>query len=408
MQKRMIQAVLLCMVIGLTCTHAKTFAGEKMDDEILVKDNAAFAVDLYHQLGTSGGNIFFSPYSISTALAMTYAGARGDTETQMAEALRFSLPHRKLHPAFREIAAALDAIEKKGNVQLNVANSLWPQQGYPFLEAYLSLLKTSYGASVTALDYAGSSEAARKTINQWVEDKTRNKIQDLIQPGILSAMTRLVLVNAIYFKGKWDRQFAEQLTREAAFYTSPGQSVQVPMMTQKHKFGYARSGGLQILELPYAGGELSMLILLPDAIDGLRQIEDGLALSEINRWKALLHKQEVIVFLPRFKATSLFRLDQTLQSMGMVDAFGARANFQGMDGRPGLSISAVLHKAYVEVNEEGTEAAAATAVILKRTSAPSAPPTVFRADHPFLFFIQENRTGAILFMGRLNDPREGK
>lgn len=376
----------------------------------LARDNSAFALDLYHQLAATDGNVFFSPYSISTALAMTYAGARGNTEKEMAATLRFSLDQKKVHPAFAAVDAQLKRVQRTGNIRLAVANSLWPQVGHPFLDDYLSLLKEQYGVSIKAVDYTKASEDARKLINNWVEDKTEDKIKDLVQPGVLGADTRLVLVNAIYFKGKWQSQFKAANTVNLPFHVSTRESVDARMMLQTHTFRYASLPSLEILELPYAGDELSMTVLLPRATDGARELAGNLSADTINGWLGELAEREVSVILPRFKMTSSFSLNGTLSSMGMVDAFdSAKADFTGMDGRSDwLFIGAVLHKAFVEVNEEGTEAAAATAVALEALGFEAQPPVAFRADHPFVFLIRERQTGSILFLGRVSDPtREG-
>lgn len=404
MQDRPKAIVLSFVLTGLVCSVA--FAAKQTNERILVQDNTAFAMDLYQKLrAAGGGNLFFSPYSISTALAMTYGGARGSTEKEMAKTLRFSLDTETLHPAFAQMESRLNTIQKTGNIKLSVANSLWPQQDYKFLDEYLSLVKKHYGVSITAVDYKRARETARKMINSWVEDKTQEKIKDLIQPGILDALTRLVLVNAIYFKGNWESQFKADQTKDAPFNISSKKSIQAPMMTQKNKFKYANLGTFQMLELPYVGDELSMLVLLPVEIDGLEQLERDLSSENLMRWRTRLSKSEVLTFLPKFKMTSTFRLDKTLMSLGMVAAFSdSEANFAGMDGRPNwLYIGAVIHKAFVDVNEEGTEAAAATAVVMKARGMPT-PPPVFCADHPFVFMIQENQTGSILFMGRVTDP----
>ena len=394
---------LSAVLILLFCSPA--FAGKQTNEQILVQDNCAFAMDLYKEIGAADGNIFFSPYSISTALAMTYGGARENTATEMAETLRFSLDQENLHPAFSQLESRLNNIQKTGSIKLSVASSLWPQQDYKFLDEYLSLVKKHYGVSITPVDYKRASEAARKMINSWVEDKTQEKIKDLIQPGTLDALTRLVLVNAIYFKGNWESQFKADNTKDAPFHISSKKSVEVPMMTQQEMFGYADLGSFEMVELPYVGNDLSMIVLLPKEVDGVKQLGAELSKESLSQWKSQLNKREVLVFLPKFKMTSMFRLDKTLVSMGMVDAFSdSKANFAGMDGRPDwLYIGAAIHKAFVDVNEEGTEAAAATGVVIKVTAMP-APPPVFRADHPFIFLIQENRTGSILFMGRLMDP----
>ena len=375
--------------------------------ETLVQDNTRFAIDLYHALRAEDGNLFFSPYSISTALAMTYAGARGNTAQEMAQALHFSLPQADLHAAFAELDAALTEIQAAGNVELGVANSLWPQQGYPFLDAYLALVEQHYGVSITPVDYEQAAESARNAINAWVEDKTRSKIENLIPPGILDTLTRLVLVNAIYFKGMWETQFKAEKTIAAPFRVSPGQSVQARLMTQKQEFRHAAFDDLQVLELPYVGNELAMIVLLPRAGAVLEDLEPNLSAENLAHWTSRLRFTKVEVFLPKFKMTAMFRLDQTLAAMGITDAFDElEADFSGMDGQPHwLYIKAVLHKAFVEVNEEGTEAAAATAVVMGVRGMPS-PPVVFRADHPFLFLIQDKRNGSVLFMGRVVEPSE--
>ena len=369
--------------------------------ETVVRGNTEFAFALYHKLRTAEGNLFFSPYSISTALAMTYAGARGDTAAEMAHALHFPLDQEQLHPAFASLEARLGDIGGKGHIQLRVANALWPQEGYALLEAFLALTKRYYGVRVTAVDY-GDTETARRTINAWVEEKTEDKIQDMIPPGLLNALTRLVLVNAIYFKGDWASQFDPSLTSDAPFWVTPDTQVQAPMMSQVHGFGYGEGDGLQVLELAYAGDDLSMVVLLPREIDGLADLEERLTVENLDRWTKHLWQSEVQVSLPKFEITFPASLSGILTSMGMVDAFGD-ADFSGMDGTKLLQIAAVLHKAFVAVNEEGTEAAAATAVIMQLMALPS-PPPVFRADHPFVFLIRENSTGSILFLGRVVNP----
>lgn len=370
------------------------------DLEALVEGNTQFALALYQKLQVEPGNLFFSPYSISTALAMTYAGARGNTATQMAQALHFHLEPHRLHPAFASMEAELRDIAEKGQVRFKVANALWPQQGYPLLETFLTLTRQHYGVLITAVDYR-EPETARRTINTWVEQQTEQKIKDLIPERLLDPSTTLVLVNAIYFKGDWASQFDPDLTRDAPFWTSPGEAIQTPMMTQEHEFSYAAADGLQILALPYAGNDVSMIILLPQEIDGLAQLEAQLTTENLSRWTQQLRPMTVRVFLPRFKIRFPFGLNDTLKSMGMVDAFEA-ADFSGIDGTTSLFIGAVLHEAFVQVNEEGTEAAAATAVLVSRSLPPPVP--VFRADHPFVFVIRDNRSGSILFLGRVVNP----
>jgi serpin B len=377
------------------------------DVKTLIRDNSAFALDLYGRLRAAEGNLFLSPYSISSALAMTYAGARGETEKQMTEALHWSLGPEQLHPAFAGLQGWLNQLQKQGDVRLHIANSLWPQQGYKFLDDYLALTKKHYGVSITPVDYNRAPEAARRQINLWVEDKTERKIRDLIQPQVLSAGTTLVLVNAIYFKGKWADPFDPGRTKSARFEVSSKKAVVTPMMSQTINAGYAELEGLQVLSLPYRGDSLSMVVLLPKETDGVKQLEESLSIENLDLWRERLQRQRVHIFLPRFRMTSQFRLDETLQALGMRDAFKLPpADFSGMTGRRDPYISAAIHKAFVEVNEEGTEAAAATAIVHARAR-PAEPPT-FRADHPFLFLIQENRTGSILFIGRLTDPTQAR
>ncbi len=371
-----------------------------LDVQALVAGNTAFALDLYRELGGDEGNLFFSPYSISASLGMTYAGARGNTEAQMAQALHFALDQSLLHPAFASVGAWLRAVQDKGEVRLRVANSLWPQEGYPLLDEFLALTEQFYGVAITPLNY-NEPEVARQRINAWVEERTEGKIEDLIPPGTLLAL--LVLVNAIAFKGNWARQFDEALTQDAPFWLGPGNQVRVPLMQQLGTFGYAQLDDLFILELPYAGGDVSMVILLPAAIDGLAALEDSLSVERLRRWMGRLRESEVQVYLPRFKMKCGFRLSGRLKAMGMTDAFDDLADFSGIDGTHSLYISAVFHEAYVDVNEEGTEAAAATAVVVAPKGIPLPSPT-FRADHPFVFLIQEKATESVLFVGRVVNP----
>jgi serpin B len=367
-----------------------------------VQANTGFALDLYQKLRATEGNLFFSPYSISTALAMTYAGSRGDTQTQMATALHFLPNQDHLHPALAELAARLEETGRQKQIQLMMANALWPGKGFPLLKEFLALAKKFYGVRITPIDFS-AEETARHTINAWVEEKTESRIKDLIAPGVLEAATRLVLVNAIYFKGAWASPFEPGLTSPASFFTAPDVSVQVPLMNLKKDFRYAESEDLQILELPYAGENLSMLVLLPKQADGLTKLEASLAKDKLDEWIQDLAETEVQVSLPTFELTFPFRLDDTLKSMGMVDAFSDKADFSAMDASQTLFIGAVLHKAFVAVNEQGTEAAAATAVVMQLKMA-AFPSIVFRADHPFVFLIREQGTGSILFIGRVANP----
>jgi len=402
---RILSLPLLAVLALAVCTsRIPSFeANDNGDTKTVAEGNTAFALDLYGKLKEKEGNLFFSPYSISTALAMTYAGARGNTEKQMAEVFHFTLDQKVLHPAFAHLEAQLNAFQEKEGIELSVANALWAQKDHIFLREFLDLTKKNYGAVLNFLDFKRAYEAARLKINAWVEEKTRNKIKDLIKPGVLNSLTRLVLTNAIYFKGNWESQFKKSKTEEAPFWLAPDKSIEVPTMTQKQKFRYMENDSLQMLELPYAGNELSMIVLLPKKVDGLLHLEAALTVKNLTTWMDLLREREIMVFLPKFKMASQFNLGHTLASMGMPDAFDPSADFSGMDGTKMLYISAVIHKAFVDVNEEGTEAAAATAVAMKLLSMP-APPPVFRADHPFVFLIRHNPSESILFLGRVVNP----
>ncbi len=371
----------------------------------LVEANTAFALQLYGKLRSTGGNLALSPYSISSALAMTYAGARGDTARQMEQTLHFDQSKTGLHERFGRLDAALKAAQ--GSNELSIANSLWPQAKYPFREEFLNLLKRDYGATVTPLNYEREAEPARVTINQWVDDKTRHKIAEIIGPGVLNALTRMVLVNAIYFKGTWATPFPESATQPDKFYAQPDTAFTVPFMHERDHFRYGENDQLQVLALPYIGRQLEMVILLPRLRDGIGPLESSLTPASLAAWTSGMRNQQVNVALPRFKMSSGFSLAQALKAMGLNDAFDpSRADFSGMDGRAHwLYLSAVLHKAYVEVNEKGTEAAAATAVVVgARAVRIQEPPREFRADHPFLFLIRDSTTGSILFMGRVAKP----
>ncbi len=374
----------------------------------LVEGNSAFAFDLYQALKNENGNLFYSPYSISLALAMTYAGARGETEAQMAEALRFLLSQDHLHPAFDALSVELagrgeGAQGKDGEgFRLNVVNAIWGQEGYEFLSAFLNVLAENYGAGLRPLDFVNAAEEARLTINDWVSDQTEDRIEDLIPPGIIDPLTRLVLTNAIYFNAAWSRPFEPRQTEDGTFYLLDGGEVTVPMMRQQESFSYAKGEGYQAVELLYDGGEVSMVILLPAAGE-FEAFESSLDAERVEAILKELAQKQVALTLPRFEFESDFNLKKTLSALGMPIAFGEGADFSGMTGNYDLFISEVIHKSFVSVDEAGTEAAAATAVIMKELSIPEEP-VEFTADRPFVFLIRDIETGAILFAGRIVDP----
>ena len=361
--------------------------------------NNRFALDLYQVLRKNEGNLFYSPFSISTAFAMTYAGARGATEKEMAGALHFTLDQEQLHEAFGALITSLDTGAGFDGYRLNVANRLWGQAGFVLLPEFLEVGRAHYGAELAQLDFASSQNATR-TINSWVEENTAGKIQNLIPPGVLDQYTRLVLTNAIYFKGLWLSQFDEDKTQDRDFHVDPTRTVTVSMMQQSGKFPLGRGEGLRILELAYQTEDLSMLFILPDRADGLSEVEARLSLENLRSWMGTLADTEMNVAIPRFRVESEFSLRQSLVGMGMPSAFSEGADFSGINTEADLFIQDALHKAYVEVNEEGTEAAGATGVVVGTTSI---PPT-FRADHPFLILIWDKVTESILFMGRVVDP----
>ena len=399
--------LLFTLVTLFTIWHGTSlFALDKADKEIVVEGNNKFALDLYSQVKQKDGNLFLSPFSISTALAMTYAGARGNTETQMAETLHVSLSQERLHSAFLMLMEGLQVDLARGGYELSIANALWGQEGYKFHEAFIDITKNYYGAGFKEVDFVKNTELTRQTINRWIEGKTKDKIKELIKPGILTELTRLVLTNAIYFKGRWMSQFKKESTKPEPFQLVSGDKAQVPMMNQAKEFNYSENETVQILEMPYEGDKLSMVIFLPKEKKGIRELENLLKAENLKDWLSTLRKREVIVSLPRFKMTSEFLLNEALKSLGMADAFDMKlADFSGMTPDPvGLYIYKVIHKAFVDVNEEGTEAAAATVVVMTPTGMPE-PKPVFRADHPFIFVIRDIRSGSILFIGRVMDPR---
>ncbi len=381
---------------------------EPEDQAALGVGNRAFALDLYDQLAEDPGNLFLSPYSISVALAMTYAGAEGPTERQMAEALHFDLPEPRLHPAFNAAALALEARGETAAgsdeepFRLHVVNRLWGQRDASFESLFLDTLALHYGAGMVLLDFLEDPDGSRVTINDWVAMMTEDRIRDLIPRGVIDASTRLVLTNAIYFNAAWDVPFEEEQTQDGPFTLLDGSTATVPLMQQTERHRYASGDGWQAVELAYDANELRMIVLLPEE-GRFAEIEGGLDAAFFDGVRENLATRQTTVTLPRFEFEASFGLNDPLQALGMVDAFGGAADFSGIDGTRSLYIQAVLHKAFVSVNEAGTEAAAATAVVVRDTSAPE--PAEITMDRPFLFFIVDEPTGQLLFLGRVLDPR---
>lgn len=398
--------------------------GSKPAKEV-VKSNSDFAINLYQELAKEnpGKNLFFSPFSILSALAMTAEGARGETAREMGKVLCFPestlrkgddaqmIPWQTsvIHSGMGELNDIFNAKDKA--YQLAVANALWIEKTFPLRPEFLAAM-SPYGAGFFPADFKSAPDAERLRINKWVEEKTNNKIKDLISEGMITDITRLVLTNAIYFKGDWAKKFDKKLTKDADFTIADGSKKTVPMMAKTSKFSYAKLDGFAALEMPYKGDELSMVVLLPDKNDGLPALEKNLTSKNLNGWLEKLSKQKVDVKFPKFKSEQKFFLvqDNTLKNMGMKLALTyPGADFTGLSDSPEakeIYIGEVIHQSFVQVDEEGTEAAAATAVVMQRggSAAPHSPPS-FIADHPFIYLIRDVRTGSILFLGRMMEPK---
>ena len=375
--------------------------------QALADAHNAFALDLYKQLAGEGENIFYSPYSIYMALLMTYAGAAGNTASQMESTLHLPYSQEEVHAVMNALNLQLKAnsiVDDKPAFTLNIVNQLWGQAGYAFLPEFLNTLSQNYNAGLKTVDFAADPEAARELINLWVEAQTNEKIRDLIPEGVLNELTRLVITNAVYFKAAWLSPFDPANTKNGSFTLLDGTQADVPMMHQSSSMRAYVSQDVQAVELPYEGGTYSMVALMPTA-GNLDTFEQSLTAESLQDILNQLERASVTLSMPKFKFDAAFALNDALEGMGMTDAFDPmKANFSGMDGTTSLYISSALHKAFVDVNEEGTEAAAATAVAIGLTSAPGQSYTIM-LDHPFLFLIRDNATGTLLFVGRMADPR---
>ena len=390
------------LLIGLLIVGG-VFA-QDVDISRIIEANNRFAINLYSQYKSEEGNIFFSPFSISTAMAMVYEGAEGKTAKEIKSVFGFPKYDNSRRNQYAKLLSEINKKDKE--YALKTANALWAEQDFHFLDEYFTTVEKYYGGKTINLDFINEWEASRLIINNWVEDKTNNKIKDLFPKGEIDPLTRLVLTNAIYFKAKWLIQFDADKTSDEYFRVNPDKSIKVPMMqptSQKSTFNYTQNKDLQILEMPYAGEDLSMLILLP-LDDDIEALENSFTLEKLTAWKKSLRKRRVNIYIPKFKFETKYFMKKTLSNLGMPAAFTNSADFSGMTGTNDLKIDEVIHQAFIEVNEEGTEAAAATGIVMMQKSMP--PPTpIFKADHPFIFIIQQKETGNILFMGRINNPK---
>jgi serpin B len=380
------------------------------DKATVAHDGNQFALDLFGHLDKKD-NLFFAPASISTALAMTYAGARGQTAEQMANVLHFKLDAKRLHPAFAALLWEMQSQGRPSSCRLHIANALWGDKGTHFLPDFLQLTKDNYVAGLRQANFA-KPEDARRDINGWVAQQTANRIKDLLQSGDVTPQTRLVLTNAIYFKADWLHPFKAEATHDRPFHVTPSEDVSVSMMHQTSEFRHFADEDktFQLVEMPYKDAELSMVVLLPAQVDGLAQLEKKLDAESLAKWLQKMEPAKVALTLPKFTMSRRLQLADRLQAMGMTAAFHAEeADFSGMtEDKTPLFLSAVIHEAWVEVNEKGTEAAAATAAAGAKSAAPPREQAiVFHADHPFLFLIRDGRSGSILFLGRVSNPKNG-
>lgn len=413
MKKKVVLKELLCLLLLLNLflltlsSSSSNMADINMNNNTsaaLSKSNLQFTFKLHKEL-TKGNsnNVFFSPFSISTALAMTFLGAREKTAEQMADALGISDMKDDVHQSFEKYLSII--LKENENFTLHTANRLYPNHLSKVETDYINSCIKHYQADILPLDFS-QGDVSRKVINDWVSQRTNEKIKDLIGSGVLTPDVFMVLVNAIYFKGNWASQFDEKKTRKDCFHINLSEEVEVDMMYQKKKFSYTYNPHhlCSVLELPYKGDSLSMLFILPDTTDGLSAIEEAMNPDLFNELQSTLrNNSDVEVFIPKFKLETQFELSTILSKLGMPDAFNQlKADFSGMDKTKNVYISKVIHKAFVEVNEEGTEAAAATGVVMMTRAAVRR--LIFKADKPFLFFIKDKRSNIVLFSGRYTGP----
>lgn len=365
----------------------------------ILQANKKFAFDIYHNLRDNEGNLFYSPYSLSTALAMTYAGANGETKSQMAKVLHFNEEDKTLHKSYSIMQEKFNKLNCD-NIKLELANGLWADQNWKFLDTYFDLIANNYNAVARNIDMRDGVKTA-EIINNWTSDKTHGKIDEIVSPEDFD-LARLIIANAIYFKGTWKYQFDKEYTKKNNFFLHNKSKVEVDFMQLSDTLNYFENERAQILELFYSGGDISMILILPNKRSGIRNFENNFSLEEYESWHNFLKPVDINVFLPKFKLEYEKEFKEVLSDLGMPIAFSRAADFSGMTGKQDLQIDKVKHKSFIEVNEEGSEAAAATVVIMREKSA--AIKKTFNANRPFIFIIKENNTNSILFMGRIENP----
>lgn len=413
MQKPAMQIIVFLLTISVltSCKSHKNTTGHadiqpsRYTIESLAESNNLFAFDLFKQIQSKSENLIFSPYSIGTVLAMIYSGSGGKTAAEMSEVLYFP-PQELLDPVESGMRESMQATDTLQGTDFRLANAIWAQENFSFLPDYLARVEKYYDAPLSLMDFVETSnrEESRIKINHWVEEKTNNRIQDLIQPGILDASTRLVLTNAIYFNGGWMFPFDKAATSPSLFHTSKQESIKTDFMHQTRSYPYYEDEEIQAISLPYKNNRMALMVILPKSIEGWRMISQVINYERINLVISGMGTREVQLVIPKFRSELQINLRQELTSMGMGTAFSRHADLSGMTGEKNLYVDEVIHKAFIEVNEKGTEAAAATAAIIGLKSSLRDDPVRFNADHPFVFFLLDRQTGCIIFTGRLVKP----
>lgn len=409
--KKMSFIVFAVLIFAVSCSKKELVLTEDKKAETLSETEIIsginqFGFDILHKLSEEKIlNLFFSPFSISSALAMTYAGTAGNTADEMRDVMYFGRQDPSFHKRFGALSAALQNSGEE-DFKVSIANAIWVESQYKLLKSYQQIIKDYYHSEAREMDFIGAPEASRRFINQWVSEKTNDRIKDLLPSGSIDAITRLILTNAIYFNAEWDEYFNEDMTRKEFFYPERGDAYQVDMMYQRRHYLYYETKDFQMLEIDYKGNRYAIMLILPKERGGMTELLPDLDMEMIATYDSLKKAEDVILYLPKFRLETRYEMRSLLQEMGMTEAFSGHADFSGISGKKDLMISEVVHKAFIEVDEKKTEAAAATGVVMKLTAMPPVPraPIVFKADHPFLFLIREKENKCILFMGCLNSP----